>query len=78
MAELQVIEGYLPAQMAEQEIEAAAREVIDRVGAQGPQDVGKVMRPLLAELQGRADGRAVNQVVRRLLAPGPSSHVAGA
>ncbi len=67
-AELAILEAYLPRQMSREEIEAAARAVIARVGASGPRDMGKVMGPLMAELQGRADGKLVSEVVRSLLA----------
>ncbi|RMF30183.1 MAG: GatB/YqeY domain-containing protein [Chloroflexi bacterium] len=66
-AELEVLRSYLPRQLSREEIEAAAREVIAQVGASGPRDIGKVMKPLMAQLRGRADGRLVNQIVRELL-----------
>ncbi len=66
-AEMRVLEAYLPRMMSEEEIRAKASEVIARVGAQGPRDIGKVMKPLMAELKGKADGSLVNKVVRRLL-----------
>ena len=67
-ADLAVLEAYLPRQLNKEEIEAEAREVIDEVGASGLQDIGKVMKPLMARLRGRADGRLANQIVRELLA----------
>ena len=66
--DLAVLEAYLPRQLNQEEIEAEAREVIDEVGASGLQDIGKVMKPLMARLRGRADGSLANQVVRELLA----------
>ena len=66
--DLALLETYLPRQLNQEEVEAEAREVIDEVGASGLQDIGKVMKPLMARLRGRADGRLANQIVRELLA----------
>ena len=66
-AELAVLEEYLPQQMSRDEIIAAARRVIEEVGAREPGDKGKVMPKLIAQLKGRADGREINAVVTELL-----------
>jgi len=66
-AELQILMEYLPRQMSPEEIEAAAREMIAQVGATDMAQMGQVMRPLMAKLKGRADGRLVSEIVRRLL-----------
>lgn len=66
--ELVVIDEFLPSQLSDEELEAMAREVIAEVGASEPGDVGKVMRPMLAKVAGRADGGRVNQAVRSILA----------
>jgi len=66
-AALAVLGEYLPEQISRDEIIAAARRVIDEVGAQGPGDKGKVMPKLIAELKGKADGREINAVVTELL-----------
>lgn len=67
-AELAILEAYLPRQLTREEIESKARRIIADTGASGPRDIGAVMKPLMAELRGRADGQLVNQVVRELLA----------
>jgi uncharacterized protein YqeY len=66
-AELAVLLTYLPPQMSPDEIEAVARQVIDRVGARGPADKGRVMGPLMSELRGKADGAQINAAVTKLL-----------
>ncbi len=72
-AELEILRKYLPRQLTPEEIEARAREVIAEVGATGPRDMGKVMKVLMAEMRGRADGKEVNRIVRDLLARLPAS-----
>jgi len=69
-AELAVLMSYLPEQMSREKIMAAARQVIDAVGAKGPSDRGRVMSQLMPQLKGKADGRAVNEIVSELLAAG--------
>lgn len=66
-AEIAVLSAYLPEQMSADEVRELAGQIIARVGAQGPKDMGKVMGPLVAQTKGRADGKLVNQVVRELL-----------
>lgn len=66
-AELRVLTAYLPQQMSRDEIERAARAVIERVGARGPADKGKVMPVIMAELRDKAEGREINAVVTELL-----------
>ncbi|GIV69123.1 GatB/YqeY domain-containing protein [Caldilinea sp.] len=68
MLEYQVLQQYLPQQLTEAEIEEIARAVIAELGADSPKQMGQVMPAVLAKTGARADGRTVNQVVRRLLA----------
>lgn len=63
----QVIETYLPAMMSEGEIRETVQDKIAQVGASGPQDMGKVMGPVIAALQGKADGKLISQIVKELL-----------
>jgi uncharacterized protein YqeY len=67
-AELAFVVSYLPPQLGRDEIEAAARRVIETVGARGPADKGKVMPVIMAELRGKADGSEINAVVTEQLA----------
>jgi uncharacterized protein YqeY len=65
--ELGIIESYLPKGLTPEEIEAAARRVIAEVGATSPAQMGTVMKQLMSEVGGRADGKEVSDTVRRLL-----------
>ncbi len=66
-AEMAILQSYLPEQMTREDITAAAKEVIAAVGAQGPGDKGKVMKELMPNLKGKADGKEINEVVTELL-----------
>lgn len=68
LAQCKVIERYLPAMMTEEELTAALTEIIAQVGATSPQDMGKVMGVATKQLAGRAEGKAINLKVRKLLA----------
>jgi uncharacterized protein len=67
-AETRILQEYLPQQLSPAEVEAKVDEVIARVGAQGPKDMGAVMKALLPEVQGRADGKVVSDLVKQRLA----------
>ncbi len=67
-AEIAILQGYLPAQLSEAELRAKVDEVVTRVGAKGPKDMGAVMKALMPEVQGRAEGKAVSDLVKQRLA----------
>jgi uncharacterized protein YqeY len=66
-AELAILTHYLPAQLSEAEIESRAQVVIAELGVTDAKGLGLVMKRLTTELKGQADGKVINQVVRRLL-----------
>jgi len=66
-AEIAVLQNYLPRPLTPDELETLTRQVIDEVEASGPGFVGKVMKVLIPRVQGRADGKVVNVLVRNLL-----------
>jgi uncharacterized protein YqeY len=66
--ELEVISRYLPKQLSEEEITAELKKIIDQVGAKGPQDMGKVMGTATKQLAGKADGKLISEIVKKLLA----------
>ncbi len=68
-AEIAVLQEFLPAQLSAGELAARVDAAIARTGAKGPKDMGAVMKALLPEVQGRADGKAVSELVRQKLAP---------
>lgn len=66
--QLDVISRYLPKQMSEAEIGEELKKIIAAVGAKGPQDMGKVMGTATKQLAGKADGKVISDLVKKLLA----------
>ena len=66
--EIGILMVYMPEQLSLEEVEAAAKAVIQQVGAAGPSDKGKVMSVIMGQLRGKADGSEINAVVTELLA----------
>jgi len=67
--ELKALSAYLPKQLSETELEGLVKQAISEVKAAGKQDMGKVMKAVMPKVKGRADGKAVNAVVSKLLTP---------
>jgi uncharacterized protein YqeY len=68
--ELAIIERFLPKQMTDDELKAEVKSIIDQVGAKTPADMGKVMGVASKQLAGKADGKAISEAVKQLLAQG--------
>lgn len=68
LAQAKVIEEYLPKPLSEEEIEKEVKDIIAQTGAQGMKDMGKVMGMASKKMAGRADGRAISTIVKKLLA----------
>jgi uncharacterized protein len=67
VTEADVLEKYLPAKMTEEELTRVLKEIITRLGAKSPADMGKVMGVATKELTGKADGKEISARVRELL-----------
>ena len=67
LAQMAVIEKFLPAQLSETEVETPLRGIINQVGATTPKDMGKVMGVATKQLAGKADGKLTSEIVKRLL-----------
>lgn len=65
--EIDILMKYLPEQMSEQEVEKVVKETVDELGVSSVKDMGKVMAAVLPKVKGRADGKLVNQIVRKYL-----------
>lgn len=68
LAEAAVLEEYLPKQLSAEELDAELRGIIAEVGATSPKEMGKVMGVASRRLAGRAEGRAISEAVKRILA----------
>ncbi len=69
-AELKILEGYLPQALTREELRARVAEAIRATGATSVKEMGKVMSALMPEVQGRADGKVVSELVREALGKG--------
>lgn len=68
LLQLEIINRYLPKQLSEAEITEELKKIIATVGAKGPQDMGKVMGTATKQLAGKADGKLISDIVKKLLA----------
>lgn len=68
LAQVAVIEGYLPKPLTDEEIEAAVKEIIAQTGATSIKEMGKVMGIASKQMAGKADGGKISQIVKKLLA----------
>ncbi|MCK4737630.1 MAG: GatB/YqeY domain-containing protein [Sulfurimonas sp.] len=66
--EIAIYTPYLPAQLNDDELSTALKEIISKVGATTPKDMGKVMGMASKELAGKADGKRISECVKKLLA----------
>lgn len=67
-AEAQIIDGYLPAELSDEELAALVSQAVKDSGASTPQQIGVAMKSAMAAVDGRADGRRVSELVKRALA----------
>jgi len=67
-AEIRILQEYLPRQLAAEELERIVDGAIASLGAAGPKDMGKVMKAVLSEVQGKAEGKVVSELVKQKLA----------
>jgi len=67
--EMAILQNYLPEQVGEEELKQRIQAVIAETGAQGPQDMGKVMKVVVPEFKGKAEGDQIRKIVSELLAP---------
>ena len=65
--EIKVLESYAPPEMGDEEIENFIREIINKIGASSPSDIGKVMKEAMKDLKGKADGSRVKEIAEKVL-----------
>lgn len=68
LAQVEVLESYLPKQLSQEEIEAEVKKIIAEAGATSMKEMGKVMGTASKQLAGKADGRVISEIVKKLLA----------
>jgi len=65
--EIDILYGYLPKQLSPEEIEGIIRGTISELSAEGPKDLGRVMKAAMSRMAGRVQGKEVNEIVKKLL-----------
>lgn len=65
--EIDTLMKYLPQQLTEEELEAIVRQTVEETGASSPRDMGRVMQAVMPKVRGRADGKMVNAIVKKIL-----------
>lgn len=65
--ELNILSGYLPKPLSDEEVTAIIDQAVKELGAFGPKDMGKVMKVIIPKVQGRADSKRVNELVKACL-----------
>ncbi len=66
-AEIAILEKYLPAELSAEELRKMVEDAVKETKAQGPKDMGKVMKAVMSKAAGRADGKQINVIVREIL-----------
>ncbi|MCX7745918.1 MAG: GatB/YqeY domain-containing protein [Clostridia bacterium] len=66
-SEIDVLLQYLPQQLSDEELEAIVKQAIQDTGATSARDMGKIMQAVMPSIKGRADGKMVNQIVKKIL-----------
>ncbi|OWZ83055.1 GatB/YqeY domain-containing protein [Natranaerobius trueperi] len=65
--EIDILDEYLPEQLSDEELESIIKDAIDKVGAKSLKEMGQVMKVVMPNVKGRADGKRVNNLVKQLL-----------
>ena len=65
--EIELLEGYLPKQLTDEELEEIVSKIVTEVGATNIKDMGKVMKEAKAQIGARADGKRINEMVKKIL-----------
>ena len=66
-SEAELIAGYLPAQLSDEELGAIVADAVEKTGASSPQEMGKVIGMVMGQVKGKADGKRVSSAVRERL-----------
>lgn len=65
--ELLIIKSYLPEELSDEEVEKIVKEIVQKNGANSQQDFGKTMKEAVAKIQGRADGKKISEMIKKML-----------